>query len=125
MSKPDPTPVPDTKARRVEDLLSLHDDEQTTKTINRKWKEMRDAVDGRAHLDEADVTGELTIKVKYKAIGDTGKKEITITADHTLPKDKPNTRTLYEDEEGTLQTAKPTKQTALPFNVTPIARKTV
>ena len=114
-----------TRARKVEDLLSLHDDEQTTKLVNRKWKEMRDAVDGRANLDDAHVTGELTIKVKYKALGDSGKKEITILADHSLPKDKPNTRTLFEDEDGALQTVNP-KQTKLDFdNVTPINRKSV
>ena len=111
-----------TKARKVEDLLSLHNDEQTTKLVNRKWREMRDAVDGRANLDDAHVTGELTIKVKYKALGDSGKKEITIIADHSLPKDKPNTQILFEGEDGVLQTANP-KQTKLDFdNVTPIRK---
>lgn len=114
-----------TKVKDVEGLLSLHNDEQTTKEINKDWQELRGTVDGRASLEEKKVKGKLTITIDYEADSDTGKKEITITRCLTLPKPPSNTRTLYEDKEGNLQTVKPTKQLDLYDNVTPIKRKNV
>jgi hypothetical protein len=103
--------------------LELHNDEQTTKEINRDWQELRSTVDGRASLEERKVKGKLTITINYEADSDTGKKEITITRSLSLPKPPSNTRTLYEDADGNLQTMKPTKQTDLfPDNVKPIRK---
>lgn len=99
-----------TKPKRVEDLLSLHGDGESTKRINAKWKAMREEVDSRASMDEADISGELTIKIKHKAIGSTGKKEIEVIAAEKMPADRVNKQTLYEDREGHLSTVKPSKQ---------------
>lgn len=110
------------KVRNVESLLELHNDEQTTKEINKDWQELRSTVDSRASLEERKIKGKLTITIDYEADSDTGKKEITITRALTLPKPPSNTRTLYEDEDGNLQTVKPSKQQDLFANVTPIRK---
>lgn len=99
-----------TKIRNVESLLSLHNDEQTTREINADWKELRETVDGRASREERKVKGSITIKIDYEADSDTGKKEITVSRKLDLPPPPKNTRTLYEDKDGHLSTVKPTKQ---------------
>ena len=108
--------------KSVEDLLALHNDEQTTAEINRAWKELRATCDNRASLEEKMVGGKLSLTIEYKADGDTGKKELTITHALSLPKPPSNTRTLYEDANGALQTVKPSKQQDLFPNVTPIRK---
>ena len=67
----------------------------------------------------------MTITIEYEADSDTGKKEITISRKLDLPPPPKNTRTLWEDKDGHLQTVKPTKQIDLFDNVTPINRKSV
>lgn len=100
-----------TTVEDVQDLLSLHDDEKTTRIVNERFSELRKVVDRRASEDEKDVSGEMTIVIKYKAISVSGIKEITVpTPKLTLPKERPNTRKLYETPSGALQTIKPTKQ---------------
>ena len=112
-----------TTVRDVESLLQLHNDEQTTREINRDWSELRHVVDGDASKYEKTVKGRLTITIDYEADSDTGKKEITIGRSLKLPDPPKNTRVLYEDKDGALQTVKPTKQTDLDFgNVTPIRK---
>ena len=113
------------KVKDVESLLELHNDEQTTKEINRDWQKLRSTVDGRASLETAKLKGKLTITIEYEADRDTGQKEVTISRKLDLPAPPKNTRTLYEDAEGNLQTMKPTKQQDLFDNVTPINRKSV
>ena len=50
-----------TKVRDVESLLSLHNDEQTTREINRDWQELRSTVDGRASHEERKIKAKMTI----------------------------------------------------------------
>lgn len=114
-----------TKVRDVESLLSLHNDEQTTREINQDWQELRSTTDGRASHEERKIKAKMTITIEYEADGDTGKKEITISRKLDLPPPPKNTRTLWEDKDGHLQTVKPTKQIDLFDNVTPINRKSV
>lgn len=110
-----------TTVRDVESLLSLHDDEQTTRAINKDWSELRRVVDGDASKYEKTIKGRLTLVIDYEADSDTGKKEITISRSLKLPDPPKNTRVLYEDASGALQTVKPTKQTEMfPDNVKPI-----
>ena len=111
-----------TTVRDVESLLQLHNDEQTTREINRDWSELRHVVDGDASKYEKTVKGRLTITIDYEADSDTGKKEITIGRSLKLPDPPKNTRVLYEDKDGALQTVKPTKQTEMFENVTPIRK---
>ena len=110
------------KVKDVESLLELHNDEQTTKEINKDWTELRSTVDGRASLEERKIKGKLTITIDYEADSDTGKKEVTISRKLDLPAQPKNTRTLYEDAEGNLTERKPSKQQDLFDNVTPIRK---
>lgn len=107
--------------KKIEDLLQIHDDEQSTKTLNRKWKKLREEVDQRASLDEKSVKGELRIVIKYETDSDTGQHEIEVLSDVKLPKERSNKRKMYEDKDGNLTPVKPTKQTEMfPDNVRPI-----
>lgn len=111
------------KIKNVESLLELHNDEQTTREINKAWAQLRSTVDHRASLEEKKVKGKLTLTIDYEADSDTGKKDITIAHKLDLPAPPKNTRTLYEDADGNLQTKKPTKQTEMfPDNVKPIRK---
>lgn len=109
--------------KRVEDLLEIHNDETTTKTLNEKWKRLRNEVDSRASLDEKTVKGELRIVIKYETDGDTGVHEIEVLHDVKLPKERSNKRKMYEDADGNLTPVKPSKQAELfPDNVHPIRK---
>lgn len=111
-----------TTVRDVESLLQLHNDEQTTREINGDWRELRRVVDGDASKYDKTVKGRLTITIDYEADSDTGKKEITISRSLKLPDPPKNTKVLYEDADGALQTIKPSKQTEMFENVTPIRK---
>lgn len=109
--------------KRVEDLLEIHNDEDTTKKLNQKWKKLRQDVDSRASIDEKKTKGELRIVIKYETDGDTGVHEIEVLHDIKLPKERSNKRKMYEDADGNLTPVKPTKQTELfADNVTPIRK---
>ena len=111
-----------TTVRDVESLLQLHNDEQTTREINGDWRELRRVVDGDASKYDKAVKGRLTITIDYEANRDTGQKEITIGRSLKLPDPPKNTKVLYEDADGALQTIKPSKQTEMFENVTPIRK---
>lgn len=110
------------KIKDVEGLLSLHNDEQTTREVNKDWRELRQTIDSRASLEEKTIKGSLTIKIEYEADSDTGKKEIKVTRALSLPKPPSNKRTLYEMADGTLSTVKPSKNLDLFDNVKPIRK---
>lgn len=113
-------PLEQFKVRSVEGLLQLHNDEQTTREINEEWRRFRAEIDQRAKDQQSKVTGEVTIKIKYAAIDATGRKEVTISHGVKLPPKPKNTKELYEDASGVLQTVKPTKQIDMFDNVRPI-----
>ena len=110
------------KARSIEDIFQIHNDEQTTKDLNEEFAKLRDAVDGRASLEEKKFKGELRIVVKYETDGASGVHEIEIEHDIKLPKKRSNKRKMYEDAEGNLTERKPSKQQDLFDNVTPIRK---
>ena len=109
--------------KRVEDLLEIHNDEQTTKTLNKQWKKLREDVDTRASQDEKTIKGEMRITIRYSTDSDTGQHEIEVLHDVKLPKPRSNKRRMYEDADGNLTPVKPTKQTDLfAENVHPIRK---
>jgi Zn-finger protein len=113
------------KVKSIEDLLQIHNDEQTTKELNKEFKKLREAVDSRASLDEKNVKGELRVVIKYETEGATGMHEIEILHEIKLPKKRSNKRKMYEDQDGNLTDRKPSKNLDLFDNVTPINRKSV
>lgn len=111
------------KIKRVEDLLEIHNDEQTTKELNKEFAELRRVVDSRASLDQKTIKGELCITIKYSTDSDTGQHEIEVLHSIKLPKKHSNKRKMYEDHEGNLVDKKPTKQTEMfPDNVRSIKK---
>lgn len=110
------------KARSIEDIFQIHNDEQTTKDLNKEFAKLRDAVDSRASLEEKKFKGELRIVVKYETDGASGVHEIEIVHDIKLPKKRSNKRKMYEDAEGNLTERKPSKNLDLFDNVTSIRK---
>lgn len=109
--------------KRVEDLLEIHNDEQTTKVLNAKWAELRNVCDSRAAKEDAKIKGKLVIEIEYDAMKDSGMHDIAIKCDVKLPAERVVSRTMYEDADGNLTDRKPSKNLDLfPENVHPIRK---
>jgi len=106
--------------RRVEDLLEIHNDTETTRELNKDFDRLRQEIDTRAREDEKSVKGSMTITIHYQTEGATGMHEIEIVHAIKPPKRRSNKRKMYEDAQGNLTDRKPTKQTEMFDNVRPI-----